>query len=528
MLDIPPSHSLLSASRTSPCNSHQSGHAFIDLADAGEESITLSSCSLRSRSARLSPLEAPNDSDSRPAKRRKATDGLRVDSTQLHAGSGSCEVSRRLESDVRVSPKRKKRVPAKQPSTLDNFVNGVWHSLYYGLSLDPSEVIQQWQALENNGQPKLLHDAAQHPEDDCSTIIQDTFGRISVLTRKISQTSRACRSLEVIVQAYWVQCFDEHVAVLTATMTREQAKKTAISEACVDFNWSEKELRNRMAVWRGYHDIQKTGGWATLVFAGVGLYRFCKYRISFNEATFQTLRSLKHRFELAADTLHPRWRQLLGIIGASTERSYTGHPHDWVVVGSAKCLPLAHTYRQWDLDFAYTHLENSTIDEDVWGSFDPRSTTTSADDPYRCQVCGGHQSNDPTKNGCGCFPTLYGSTVGAVPVQVFRTANGKNNGLLACCSFARGAAIGEFIGKITSGLANLDVMVGETEQASYQIWQGRQGNHTRFVNHSCLANAQWERFIWRTTQRIVLVSKGIDSGDEITVDYSDTYWKVSL
>jgi len=27
------------------------------------------------------------------------------------------------------------------------------------------------------------------------------------------------------------------------------------------------------------------------------------------------------------------------------------------------------------------------------------------------------------------------------------------------------------------------------------------------------------------TQRIVLVSKGIEAGDEITVDYSDTYWK---
>jgi hypothetical protein len=33
--------------------------------------------------------------------------------------------------------------------------------------------------------------------------------------------------------------------------------------------------------------------------------------------------------------------------------------------------------------------------------------------------------------------------------------------------------------------------------------------------------------MWAGTQRIVLVSKGIEAGDEITVDYSDTYWKVS-
>lgn len=110
-------------------------------------------------------------------------------------------------------------------------------------------------------------------------------------------------------------------------------------------------------------------------------------------------------------------------------------------------------------------------------------------------------------------------------MQVYRTPNGKNNGLLACCAFERGAAIGEFVGQVTSGVANLDVMVGSTDRASYQIWQGRQGNYTRFVNHSCQPNSQFERFIWLGTQRIVLVSKGIEAGEEVTVDYSDTYWK---
>lgn len=62
------------------------------------------------------------------------------------------------------------------------------------------------------------------------------------------------------MQAHWVQCFDDRVAELAENSLREKAKKTAISEACVDFSWSEKELRNKMAIWRGYHDIKNTGG----------------------------------------------------------------------------------------------------------------------------------------------------------------------------------------------------------------------------------------------------------------------------
>lgn len=51
-------------------------------------------------------------------------------------------------------------------------------------------------------------------------------------------------------------------------------------------------------------------------------------------------------------------------------------------------------------------------------------------------------------------------------MQVFRTPDGKNNGLLACCPFEEGWAVGEFVGEITSGLEGLDVMVGQTERAT--------------------------------------------------------------
>lgn len=477
---------------------------------------------------RLSAAPALSD-DERPNKRR-ATGGLRVGSSGPSDASQrtSSALTRRLESDNRVFPQRKKRLPDNpnlQPSSLDKFIGGVWESIFSGVRLDPSEVIEQWQAIESNGQPRLLMDTTESElSTGHDTAIQSVFGRMNVLARKISQTSRTCRSLEVIVQAHWIQAFDDRVAELSASTTKEKAKKTAISEACIDFNWTEKELRNKMAIWRGYNDIKNAGGWAALVYAGMGLYRFCKYRVSFVEETFQTLRALRHRFEVAADCLHPRWRSLLAIVGASTTPRYTGHPHNWVVCGpNDEALPLPTTYHKWDKNFSYTQLDESVIDEDAWGLYDPRTVTPATN---QCQLCSETQSDDPRTNSCHCFPQLYGSAkTRCIPVQVYRTPNGKNNGLLACCAFERGAAIGEFVGEITSGVANKDVMVGQTERALYQIWQGRAGNYTRFVNHSCAPNSQFERFIWMGTQRIVLVSKGIEAGDEITVDYSDTYWK---
>jgi hypothetical protein len=43
-------------------------------------------------------------------------------------------------------------------------------------------------------------------------------------------------------------------------------------------------------------------------------------------------------------------------------------------------------------------------------------------------------------------------------VQVFRTHDGRKNGLAALCPFERGVGIGKFVGLITRGLRNRDVM----------------------------------------------------------------------
>lgn len=192
-------------------------------------------------------------------------------------------------------------------------------------------------------------------------------------------------------------------------------------------------LKLSRAVWRGYKEIRDAGGWVALVFAGAGIYRFCKYRTAINTEAITQLSRLRFRFEVAADTIHPHWRELLSIVGSSTTRVYHGHPHDWVVQDGREPVPLANTYLQWDSQFSYEHLDSAVLDENVWRESDPRSVSRRDDSTFTCESCKEKQSNNWRNNDCRCFPNLFGCDRGPCPVQVFRTANGRNNGLIACC-----------------------------------------------------------------------------------------------
>lgn len=68
-------------------------------------------------------------------------------------------------------------------------------------------------------------------------------------------------------------------------------------------------------------------------------------------------------------------------------------------------------------------------------------------------------------------------------------------------------------------------MAGGTGDRPYQIYQGNMGNFTRFINHSCRPNTQFQKFVWQGSERIIVVSRGVLAGCEITVDYSDYYWR---
>lgn len=303
-------------------------------------------------------------------------------------------------------------------------------------------------------------------------------------------------------------------------------------EASHDFGWSEKELRNKMAIWRGYKDIKDAAGWAALVFAGMGIYRFCKYRISFDNNATRRLQRLRKRFELAADTLHPNWRQLLAIVGESTELQYLGHPHDWVVFeDETPPVLLRETYPSSDPWFAFENVDESIVDDTAWVCEDPRRTVGTNHAgcemaEYVCDACGQRQSDDTAFNLCCCFSDYFGCVKRKPPsVQVFHTFNGRNNGLMALTPFEPGTVIGEFVGLITKGIADIDVMDRSTPPAAYQIWQGRVGNYTRFVNHSCKPNAEFVSFTWKNTERTLLISRGVRSDAEVLVDYGKEYWE---
>ncbi|KAK1474279.1 SET domain-containing protein, partial [Colletotrichum tamarilloi] len=368
---------------------------------------------------------------------------------------------------------------------------------------------------EQLGFDKLQASSAEGTLSDIE--IEGIFNRGNIFCREITQTSCACRLIEVIVQARWIEHFDSYVELLAITkpsMSRAKRRKATLIKTCNDFGWSEKELRNRMAIWRGYKDIKDAGGWAVLVFSGVGFYRFCKYRVGFDPDSMQRLRCLRPQIEVAADTLHPTWRHLLVIVGERTQRRFFGHPHDWVVYRDGSVpVSLRSTYLKYNPNFSFEQLEHSVIDMSAWGTDDPRwvppvDAVACVLGVHTCQSCGREQSEDPKTNSCYCFPTLFGfGRRFPSPVQVFRTSDGRNNGLMALCPFERGAAIGEFVGLITRDLQKTDVMDSSTGGRAYQIWQGRQGNFTRFINHSRQSNAQFQQFVWMSTQRIILLPR---------------------
>ncbi|KAF2267809.1 SET domain-containing protein [Lojkania enalia] len=471
--------------------------------------------------------------------RRSGVGGLRI----AHFNSiqeDPSEHQRQMQTEDRIFPKRRKVVPQKfdfQPSTLDKLVIGIWEQIHGSISLDPQAIFEQFQVHPvSNSQvvQSNVSSAIVSLNGDLRTLEDNTFSKMNAFCRKVTQASRVCRSIELIVQARWVELFEEQIQIRISSnpdLSASKHRRATFMEACQDFGWSEKELRNKMAIWRGYKEVKDAAGWAALVFAGMGIYRFCKYRVGFDKDAMRRLRSLRPRLEVAADTLHPHWRQLLSIVGEQSVIRYKGHPHDWVIFeDGSDPVSLCSTYTQYDPYFTFEHLEESVIDERAWGCDDPRwvphsNALARTSNTFICAACGEKQSDDPKLNSCYCFPRLFGCVKRSPPpVQVFRTSDGRNNGLLALTSYERGGAVGEFVGLITKGVRHLDVMDSSTAQASYQIWQGRQGNYTRFINHSCKANAQFQQFNWLDTQRVILVSKGIEAGAEITVDYSDRYW----
>lgn len=166
------------------------------------------------------------------------------------------------------------------------------------------------------------------------------------------------------------------------------------------------------------------------------MYRFCKYRAEFGELLFSRLDHIRASLEVAADTLHPEWRDLLQVIQQDTPPVYHGHPHEWVTTtrNDGRALPLDSTYghlqSQLPNGFQYRFIDDCVLDSSIYGT-DPRRVP-GLNNPDICALCHERQSDEVQKNQCMCFPALFGGVRGPVPVQIFCT-NGKNNGVVARC-----------------------------------------------------------------------------------------------
>ncbi|RGP71899.1 set domain-containing [Fusarium sporotrichioides] len=470
--------------------------------------------------ANRSRIEVQRQKRTQSHQTHKSQGGLRLATVNGNApvedGAVETESPRQMQVGQENFPKRIKvkhdGVFHPRESSLGKFVVGVWEQIHSGLILEPHVLTEQVQLTSHSSGKVPSRDIVSAASAMRSDQTWDSFSRSNVFCRRVTQASRTCRSIEVIVQARWVELFDSYVEYLASTnpnLSLTKCRMRALAEACADFGWTEKELRNKMAIWRGYKEIKDVLGWVALVFSGMGLYRLCKYRIDFDKEKLNRARTLRMRMEVAADTLHKNWRQLLAIVGESTETRFIGHPHDWVVhQDGSDPVPLQSTYLKYDSNFTFEHLDESIIDTASWGADDPRwtppSTAVCVPGVNICDLCSEVQSNESAVNACKCFPNLFGVPRLPTAVQVFRTSNGRNNGLQALVAFERGTAIGEFVGLITKDIEEQDVLDSKVGGKRYQIWQGKQGNFTRFANHSCKPNAQFEKFVWLGTQHILM------------------------
>ncbi|KAL4946931.1 hypothetical protein BDW69DRAFT_190725, partial [Aspergillus filifer] len=385
------------------------------------------------------PTPTPDSDECRPTKRHKTVGGLQLPRSYLQKQgasikpiqtgsadtSGSNQASksiRQFESDTRF-PQRAKpgaglKPPTLEPTSTDRLIAGIWKQIYSSVHLS-RDFSDTKPSFNIRSAPSL-----------------EVFKSVNALCLRYYNRSQSSRALEMVVQAFWVECFEARTAVLRyekPILSKTESRMIAIREACVVLGWKEKDLRNRMAIWRGYKEIKDYGGWAALVFASAGVYRFCKYRSEFGQELFSRLRRIRSSLEVAADTLHLGWRDLLRVVQQDIPTVYNGHPHSWVITDDDAALPLASTYEHLNLPdgFRYTFIDDCILDEKAFGTKDPRRAQDI--DAEICYLCHERQSDNVTENNCMCFPTVFGGEKGHVPVQIFRTSNGKNNGVVARC-----------------------------------------------------------------------------------------------
>ncbi|KAK2800028.1 hypothetical protein FQN50_008267 [Emmonsiellopsis sp. PD_5] len=369
---------------------------YINLTGPTNQSLPVGATSSSPHPCRDHPLtpesSSHTDSDEDDArKRRKIVGGLRLHSAVSgddHAPPpNQCTPkisSRQVHNDTRFpqrKPPQEPVIPILEPTSGDKLISGIWRQIFSGTQLTLSKSAQV-STINVHG-----------------VVDRETFRTINTICLKYSTFSQSARTLEMIVQAYWVECYEARIAAIKLERPSKsitEVRMDAVKEACSTLQWKEKELRNKLSIWRGYREIKDAGGWASLAFASSGVYRFCKYRTGFDESFISRLRQLKSSFEVAADTLHPEWCQLLQVIGQGSPPVYVGHPNEWVITNGEMAMPLAATYPHIPGDFVYQFVEECVLDQDTFGAHDPRLVPDI--DPSKCPECGQYQSDNVQTN----------------------------------------------------------------------------------------------------------------------------------
>ncbi|XGW10251.1 hypothetical protein V3C99_012048, partial [Haemonchus contortus] len=134
---------------------------------------------------------------------------------------------------------------------------------------------------------------------------------------------------------------------------------------------------------------------------------------------------------------------------------------------------------------------------------------------------------------CGNRVAQKGATV---PIEVFRTCDGRGWAVRALRNIRRGTFIGEYTGELLSDdeaarPERSDTYFFETRVGEeLHIVDGRlYGNFTRFINHSCRPNARVSVVVWEAqpdqlSHICIFASENILKGAEITISYGKSWW----
>lgn len=179
-------------------------------------------------------------------RRRKTVGGLSIPRlstipSSQDEGSQSLPTTRQLQTGHDHFRKRRRLEtgPKLEESTVNKLIEGIWKELH-----NPNSLVLDQRF------PELLQTLRQPDKGKTGAPPDPTdFDLTTHTCRQITEGSRTGRALEVIMQAHWVDSFDAQLASLAESGTDlrpSEQKRATLVKACELFNWSEKELRNRM------------------------------------------------------------------------------------------------------------------------------------------------------------------------------------------------------------------------------------------------------------------------------------------